>query len=452
MPLDKVLNSRKKLSTQDVIADSKKYSYFSWSVQDDVQPIVYDKAMGSHIWDTEGKKYIDLTSQMICTNIGHSHPHVLDAMKAQMDKLCFCSPSATTEVRARVSKKLANILPGDLNKLFYTLGGADSVENAIKISQMYSGKKKILTRYRSYHGGTYVASNAGGDPRKLNVCEDIPWMVKFHSIDETNSPLYKNMTKEQGDELAFGLLEQTVKYEGADSIAAIILEGYSGSSGIHNPGKKFFQSVRKLCTENNILFIADEVMSGFGRTGEWFGINNYDVIPDIMVMAKGLTSGYAPLGAVATNEKIADHFKDKNFTCGLTYSSHAVSLAACEATLEVYESENLIAQAKEKGEYLQNKFDKLKEKHPMLGHVRGTGLHWCLDFVNKNGEPLSAWNSPMCKEMVQMKTILKDKGLVGLSRWNWIFINPPLNIEVSDLDYIVQCLDEAITEVSKQLH
>ena len=238
MKTSNLLKKQENLSREDIIKLSKDHSYFTWSVQGDVNPVVIDRAQGIYTWDKNGKKYIDLTSQLVLSNVCHSHPHVINRMKEQMDKLCYVAPSHTTEIRAKVAKKLAEIAPGSLCKTYFTLGGADSNENAIKMAQIYTGKKKILSRYRSYHGGTYVASNAGGDPRKHHICESFSFIKHFH-LSDTDSPSFKNLSPQQADELSFELLERTIKFENPNTIAAIILEGYSGSSGVYNPGKLF---------------------------------------------------------------------------------------------------------------------------------------------------------------------------------------------------------------------
>lgn len=438
------LKKQENLTREQIVKLSKNHSYFTWSVQADVNPLVIDKAQGIYVWDKNGKKYIDTTSQLVLSNVGHSHPHVLGRMKEQMEKLCYVAPSHTTEIRAKVAKKLADIAPGSLCKTYFTLGGADSNENAIKMAQIYTGKKKILSRYRSYHGGTYVASNAGGDPRKHNICENFAFVKHFH-LSDTDSPSFKNLTTEQADELSFELLERTIKFENPETVAAIILEGYSGSSGVYNPGKLFWQKVRRLCTKHNILLIADEVMSGFGRTGKWFGVNHYNVTPDMLVMAKGMTSGYAPLGGVMTTKKIADFFETHNIQCGMTYSAHALSLAACLGTLEVYENEKLIKQASLKGEYLKLKLEDLAERYDIIKEVRGTGLHWVIDLQDKNGKPLTPWNKPVNSKMKRIVKKMRNNGLLGLSRWNWIFVNPPLVITTEEIDTIIELLEDSLS-------
>jgi taurine---2-oxoglutarate transaminase len=434
---------RESLTRDQIIQQSKDHSYFTWSVQETVAPLVIDKAQGIYVWDMDGTRYTDLTSQLVLSNIGHSHPHVIKRMHDQMEKVCFVSPAHTTEVRAKVSKKLAEIAPGNLCKTYFTLGGADSNENAIKMAQIYSGKKKVLSRYRSYHGATYVASNAGGDPRKHHICENVPWTSHFHVAD-TDSPTFKNLTAQQADDLSFELLERTLLYENVETVAAIILEGYSGSSGIYNPGKRYWQKVRKLCTDNNILLIADEVMSGFGRTGKWFAVNHYDITPDIITIAKGMTSGYAPLGGVITTKEISNYFDKNMFQCGMTYSSHPLSLAACLGTLEVYEDEKLIEQAALKGEYLLSKLEGLQEKHSIIREIRGTGLHLVIDLQAKDGTPLTPWNKPANEKMKGIVSKMRANGLLGLTRWNWVFVTPPLTITTSEIDQIIDLLDDSL--------
>ncbi len=446
MKVKAIKKTAPKLSAGDKIRkESKEYSFTSWSVQGEINPLLIEKTEGIHLWDSEGNKYIDLTSQLVLSNIGHGNQHVINAMKKQMDKVCFVSPNHTTEIKAKLAKKLAEITPGDLKKTFFTLGGADAVENAMKIAQLYTGKKKIFARYVAYHGGTFAASNVGGDVRRQGICENLPWVRNFHLSHTEGSPLYKGVSKDEGDQRSFELLAETIRFENPNTIAAIILEGYSGSSGIHNPGKKFWQLVRKFCTENNIILIADEVMSGFGRTGKWFGVNNYDVTPDIMVMAKGLTSGYAPLGAVIVNEKISDYFEDHSFNCGLTYSSHSVSLAAALANIEVYEKQKLVKNAETVGKYLEQELKKLQKRKPMISDIRGTGLHMVIELSDKKGNPISEWNKGFSDEMKQIIGKLRANGLIGLCRWNLIFITPPLIVTKKDIDDIIKKLEKALS-------
>jgi taurine--2-oxoglutarate transaminase len=440
---------------QSIVEMNKKYTYFSWSAQSSVDPMPIEKAKGVFIWDYNGKKYFDFASQLILTNIGHGDERVNKAIMDQMQKVHYVQPGYVTDVRGQLGKLLAEVTPGDLCKSFFTLGGAEAVENAMKMARMYTGKQKIITRYRSFHGGTFAAACAGGDPRRFNIEPGVGWIVHMHDPYSYRSPIYKNCTPEEGDMILCDLLEETIRLEGENTVAGVLLEGYSGSSGVIAPSTpKYWERVREICNKYNVVLIADEVMSGFGRTGKWFGIDNYNVVPDIMVMAKGLTSGYLPLGAVTTNEKISKYFDDKMLACGLTYSAHAVSCAAAVATINIYKSDKLIENSAMHGEKLVGKFNKMMEKHQSIGEVRGKGLHWCIELVKnrKTREEMSEWNKPLSKPMAEVSTFLKQNGMSTFVRWNQVYVCPPLCITESELDEGLAIIDKALDITDKACH
>lgn len=430
---------------------NKDYTFASWSAQENFNPALITKAKGVYLWDHKGNRHLDFSSQLVLTNIGHSDQRVLDAMTKQMQDLQYVFPGHASRIRGEVGKKLADITPGDLNKTFFTLGGADANENAIKMARLYTGRDKIVTRYRAYHGGTFIAASAGGDPRRNANRFDADFFVRVLDAYPLRSPLYKGKSKEKGDLLLLETIKETITLEGADSVAAVMMEGYSGSSGVVQPtSKAFWKGLRKFCDEHGILIISDEVMSGFGRTGKWFGCSHWGVNPDIMTMAKGLTSGYAPLGAVSVTKKIAKYF-DKNFlNCGLTYSAHAVSLAAASAVLDIYKKDKIIDKAAKSGKYLKSQLTKLQKKHPSLGEFRGDGMHYCLELVkDKKMTPLSDWNEPLTKQMQAVVKTIKKHRLQVLSRWNWIFVTPPLVASKKELDEGIAILDKVLTEADK---
>ena len=346
------------MEQDEMIKMNKDYTLFTWMAQEKANPVAVAGAKGCYYWDVAGKKYLDFSSMLMLTNIGHGNERVIQAIKDQADILPYIYPVAATQVRGELGKKLAEITPGDLKKSFFTNGGADAIENAIKIARLYTGKTKIITRQRSYHGGTFVAAAAGGDPRRHLNQENPGWVVRIPDPYAYRSPLYAGVTQEVGDAKLIKMIEETIRIEDPNSIAAILLEGYSGSSGIISPSKSFWKSIRKICDDNNILLIDDEVMSGFGRTGKMFGIEHFDVTPDIMVCAKGLTSGYVPLGAVIVSDKIGKHFDKNVLNCGLTYNSHALACAAALATISVYEDDGLVARAAQMGVKLKTKLAK----------------------------------------------------------------------------------------------
>lgn len=432
---------------EDIVELNKKYTYFSWAAQETVNPITVEKAKGIYFWDYQGKRYADFSSQLILSNIGHGDSRVTEAINKQMQSFHYVQPAYATKVRGELGKVLSEITPGDLTKSFFTLGGAEAVENAMKMARLYTGKQKVITRYRSFHGGTFAAASAGGDPRRIPVEPGVGWIVKMHDPYSYRSPIYRNSTPEEGDMILCDLLEETIKMEGADTIAAVLLEGYSGSSGIIAPStSKYWKRVREICDNYNVVLICDEVMSGFGRTGKWFGINHYNVTPDIMVMAKGLTSGYLPLGAVITNNKIADYFDKNMLACGLTYSAHAAACAAALATIEVYKEDKLIENSANLGLKLEKKLQVLSDKHPSIGECRGKGLHWCLELVKnrKTREEMSPWNKPLSRPMLELSQFLKNNGIAAFVRWNQVYICPPLCITEEQLDEGLEIYSKAL--------
>lgn len=439
---------------EDIVEQNKKYTYFSWSAQEAVSPIPVEKAKGIYFWDYNGKRYADCSSQLILTNIGHGDERVNKAIIDQLNQVHYVHPGLVTKVRGELGKLLAEITPGNLCKSFFTLGGAEAIENAMKMARLYTGKQKILTRYRSFHGGTFAAASAGGDPRRIPVEPGVGWIVHMHDPYPYRSPIYKHVTPEEGDMILCDLLEETIRLEGANTVAAVLLEGFSGSSGIMAPSTdKYWKRTREICDKYNVVLICDEVMSGFGRTGKWFGIDNYNVVPDIMVMAKGLTSGYMPLGAVITNDKIAKYFDTNMLACGLTYSAHAVACAAAVATINVYKQDKLIENSANLGEKVQKKLQALQDKHPSIGEVRGKGLHWCIELVKnrKTREEMSEWNKPLSKPMADLAAFLKTNGISAFVRWNQVYFCPPLCITEKEVDEIFAVYTKAFEITDKAI-
>ncbi|HRE47120.1 MAG TPA: aminotransferase class III-fold pyridoxal phosphate-dependent enzyme [Aggregatilineales bacterium] len=434
----------------EIVEQSKAHTLVSWSAQGAWTPIPYERAEGVYVWDMNGKRYLDWSSQLVNVNIGHSHPHVIQAIQEQVAKLTYVEPSGTTEPRARLGALLAEITPGTLTKTLFSNGGTDGIENAMKAARLFTGRPKILTRYRSYHGGTFGAATAGGDPRRLANEPGIPGIVRFPDPYSYRSPAYRGRTQEEGDLVIADMIEEIIQMEGPEYCAAILLEGYSGSSGVMQPSATFWTRIGELCRKYGILLIADEVMSGFGRTGEWFGINHYpDVTPDILVFAKGITSGYIPLGGTILSAKIAEYFDKNTLWAGLTYSAHALACAAGVANIEVYQSENLISRSAAMGKVLRQKLTDLAEKHPCVGEIRGTGLHQVLEIVKDrhSREPMSEYNKPLSDPMKTVAAALKANGLSTLVRWNMIFNCPPLIISEAQIDEGIAILDAALSQI-----
>ncbi|MBL0152803.1 MAG: aminotransferase class III-fold pyridoxal phosphate-dependent enzyme [Chitinophagaceae bacterium] len=431
---------------QDIIQDNLDHTLFSWSKQKGIVPIAVKHAEGVYLYDYDGKRHIDFSSGLMNVNIGHGNQRVTDAVVKQMQEVAYVTPSCVTRVRGELGKKLAEICPGDLNKAFFTLCGATSIENAIKLARLYTGRHKILTRYQSYHGASYGAMSASGDPRRLPmdtqqspnfVHFDLPYLYRFEYGEE-------NFLKE-----TVASLERVIAYEGPANIAAILLEGESGSSGCLKYPVGYLKAVREICNKHGILLIMDEVMSGFGRTGKWFGFENHGIVPDMIAMAKGLTCGYLPFGCLMVSDKISAKFDDTVLSLGLTYSAHPVSCAAALETLKIYEDDGLIANAAAMGRYVEAEVEKLKAKHPSIGDFRNTGLLGCIELVKnrKTKEPMAPFNAGAADMAVMNKVAakIKELGMYTFVRWSYIFIAPPLIVTKEQIDEGLAIISEAIS-------
>lgn len=438
-----------KLPDSKILQQSLEHSFWTWSAQGSVSPIPVTRAKGVYFWDADGKRYLDLNSQLMCVNIGHGDDRVIDAIANQARELPYVAPSLTTKPRAILGKMLAEITPGDLNTFFYTLGGAEANENAIKIARAYTGKHKILARYRSYHGATAGAMSLTGDPRRLawepNLMSGV---VHFLDPYRYRSTFHKDKAEISEAEFTqdyINHLEEIITYEGADTIAAIIIETVTGTNGILIPPEGYLQGIREICDRNDILLICDEVMSGFGRTGEWFAVDNWGVVPDLMTMAKGLTSAYAPLGAVAMRDKIAEHFDNQVFYGGLTYNSHPISLAAAIANINVMKEDRIIENVKKMGAVLRQHLNDLGEKHKSVGEVRSIGLFSAIEVVKnrETREPMAPYNGTS-PEMTKVKEFLLDNGVFTFIHWNVILVNPPLIINEQQLEEGISIIDQAL--------
>src|SRR3982075_2536539 len=353
----------------------RRHTLFEWSAQAAVEPIPVGRAKGIYFWTPEGKRFIDFNSQLMCVNIGHGDERVVRAINEQAAALPYANPFMATETRARLSVKLAEITPGDIDAFFFTNGGAEANENAIRIARMFSGRHKIAARYRSYHGGTAGALTLTGDPRRWAAEPGIPGVFRipdfYHGIQKGSDTT----------EDVLGLTEEILELEGPKTIAAIIVEPVVGTNGILVPPDGYMQGLRTLCDKHGILLIADEVMAGFGRTGEWFSVDHWKVVPDLISMAKGLTSAYVQLGAVGMRRQIADHFEKNVFFGGLTYNSHPLACAAALATIAVYEEDSLIENARNMGAVMRLLLDDLQRRHPSVGATRNIGLFGIVELV-----------------------------------------------------------------------
>jgi len=424
----------------------KEYIVHSWSVQSALDPLVITQTKGVHMWDENGKRYIDMTSQLMNQNIGHQHPKVVQAIKDQADKLCFVAPGVAYESRSLLGKALAEVTPGDLKRFFFTLSGADANENAVKIARMYTKKWKIITRYRSYHGATYGAIALTGDPRRPPVEPAMPGVVRVfdpYCYRCSFGLAYPGCNLKCADSI-----EEVIQYETPETVAAVLVESVVGSNGLIVPPDGYMQRLREICTRNDVLLIADEVMSGFGRTGKWFAVDNWGVVPDMITMAKGLTSGYVPLGAVAISRKIMDVLDKQMLWAGLTYNAHPLACGAAIATLKVYEEDKMFANAVAMGGVIRKETDAMKDRHKSVGDARGLGLFWALELVKnkKTREPLVKWNAMGADAAVakEINKRLLAGGVYTTVRWNYLFIAPPLCIREAELREGLKVIDQAL--------
>ena len=437
------------LPNDQILPLMREHGFWTWSAQDKVNPISVECAKGVYFWDTDGKRYLDFNSTTMCINIGHGDERVINAMKAQLDELPFAGPPMATKIRALAGKVLAEITPEGINHFLFTLGGADANENAIKLARAYTGRHKILARYRSYHGATAGAMALTGDPRKHEWEPNImPGVVHFLDPYRYRSTFHRtnpNISEAEFSQDYLNHLEEIIQYEGAGTIAAIIIETVTGTNGVIIPPEGYMQGLRQICDKYGIMLIADEVMAGFGRTGAWFAVDNWDVRPDLITMAKGLTSAYAPLGAVGMTDAIAAHFDKKTFRSGLTYTAHPVSLAAMVANIRVLQEDKLVEHAASLGSSLSRHLSKLKEKHLSVGDIRSIGLFGILELV-KNREtkkPMTPWDSSSAK-MDALKNYCREKGLFIYTHWHTVLIIPPLIITEEQLAEGFAILDEAL--------
>ena len=432
---------------QKIIQDNLDYTLFSWSKQKGIAPIAVKYGEGVYLYDYEDKRYIDFSSGLMNVNIGHGNQRITDAVVKQMQEISYVTPSCVTKVRGDLGKKLAEISPGNLTKTLFTVCGATAIENAIKLARLYTGRHKIITRYRAFHGSSYGAMTAGGDPRKLPAdAQQAPNFVHVEDPFCYRCPFGQEFGKCQYECVSH--IQRVIEFEGPENVAAILMEGESGSSGCIKYPPDYFKKLRAICDKYGILLIADEVMSGFGRTGKWFGIDNHGVVPDMIATAKGLTSGYLPFGALIVSDTIAKHFDDKVLWLGLTYSAHPVGCAAALETLQIYEDDNLIENAAVMGKYIEKRVGEMKAQHPSIGDFRNTGLLGCIELVKNRTtkEPMAPFNAKPDEMVIMYKVAakIKELGMYTFVRWNYIFIAPPLIITKKQVDEGLEIISEAI--------
>jgi len=427
------------LSGEEIVALCRQYTLYDWMAQSAADPIPVDTAKGVYFYTPDGKRYIDFNSQLMSVNAGHGDRRIIEAIKRQADKLAFANPFMAHEPRALLGKKLAELLPGDIDKVFFTLGGAEANENAVKLARAVTGRYKIVSRYRSYHGATGAAMAMTGDPRRWP--NDLGTSGVVHVLDPYHGPQREVDSAEE----SLRYLEETIQLEGPNTIAAFFLETVTGTNGVLIPPDGYLQGVRDLCDRYGILMVCDEIMSGFGRTGAWFAVNHWNVVPDIITMAKGLTSSYVPLGAVGMRPRVAQHFEKNVFFGGLTYNSHPLACAAALGAIQAYEEDDMIGNAKRMGELMKRHHEALRAKHPCIGLTRSIGLFGILELVRdrKTMEPLAPFNGTS-DEMKAISKDFREHGLYTFVRWHTIMTNPPLCINEDELAEGFAIIDRAL--------
>jgi taurine--2-oxoglutarate transaminase len=432
---------------QQIVEDAKRYVLYSWSVQDAINPIAVVGGEGRYFWDYDGKRYLDFASQLVNLSLGHQHPRIVAAIKEQADQLATIGPPMASESRSKLGRLLAEVTPGDLAMSFFTNGGAEANENAIKLARWYTGRHKIVARFRSYHGATGGAITLTGDPRRWHAEPGLPGVVRMLDPYTYRCPA----GHPDPCPVCTGAphLEEILQYEGPQTVAAVILETVVGTNGVIPPPDGYLQSIREACDRHGILLIFDEVMAGFGRTGKWFACENWDVVPDILTVAKGINSGYVPLGAMIVRQQIADWVRDKYFAGGLTYSGHPLACASAVASIETFRDEGIVEHAAELGPQFEERLRGLADKHPSIGEVRGLGCFWGVELVRnrETREPLVPFNAAGADfaPVAQMAKAALDRGLYLMTHWNVVMVCPPLNITLDELDEGIAILDEALS-------
>jgi taurine---2-oxoglutarate transaminase len=427
----------------------RRHVFHSWSAQGSLDPMVVTKADGPHIWDARGNRLLDFTSQLVYTNMGHQHPRIVAAIQEQASALCTVAPSAANGTRSEAARLIASHTPGDLDRVFFTNGGADANEHAIRMARLHTGRHKVLSRYRSYHGGTHLAVNVTGDPRRWASDNGSTGTVHFFGPYLYRSA-FAATTREEECARALEHLEQVVALEGPQTIAAIMLESIPGTAGIMVPPPGYLTGVREICDRNGIVLITDEVMAGFGRSGRWFAVEHDNVVPDLLTFAKGVNSGYVPLGGVAISDRIHETFLDRAYPGGLTYSGHPLACAAVVATIRAMEDEGTIAHAADLGtDVFGPALATLAEKHEWIGDVRGTGVFWALELVRDRTtrEPLAPYGVN-ASELGAVVAACKRRGMLPFVTANRIHLVPPINIGADHVREAIGILDDALTEVA----
>ena len=438
-------------TTADPAAGARTYQldrahvFHSWSAQALISPMVISRAEGCHVWDHEGRQYLDFSSQLVNVNIGHQHPKVVKAIQDQAARLCTIAPQHANDQRSEAARLIAELAPGDLDKVFFTNGGADAIENAVRMARLHTGRHKVLTTYRSYHGNTATAIQMTGDPRRWPNDGGATGVVHFFGPYAYRSPFWSD-GPEQECVRALEHLEQVVAFEGPGTIAAIVLETIPGTAGVLVPPEGYLAGVRDICDRHGIVYVADEVMAGFGRAGEWLAVDRWGITPDLIAFAKGSNSGYVPLGGVVISEPIAATFAERVFPGGLTYSGHPLACAAVVASITAMREEGIVDNARRIGEeVLGPGLRELATRHPSVGEARGLGVFWALDLVTSKTtrEPLAPYGGTSAA-MTELVAACRARGLLPFANFNRLHVVPPCTITDAEAKEGLAILDEAL--------
>jgi len=426
---------------------------YGWQRQDLKAPAIFDSGHGIYLWDSEKNKYMDFGSGQINVNIGYGHPHVLSAISEQMQRTTYMVPSFPTEARIRLASLVAKHAPGDLKYVFFTNSGSEAIESALKIARAVTGRQKIYSAWQSYHGTTAGASGISGDPRRAYAEPSIPGLNKFHYASCYRCPFGQKGPPGCNFACLHSLRSQII-HDGPETIAAIVLEPIVGTSGLYVPPQAFVQGIRKLCDDYGILLICDETMCGWGRTGRWFACEHFGIVPDILVTAKGITSGYVPLGAVVMRPPIRDHFLSRGFVAGLTNEAHPLACAAGIANVEVYEDEELVARSESRGNFLYDRLCQLKERHPSIGDIRGKGVFACIELTSNREDrtPLAGHRDHVMNISRELSRQLFELGVIVIAKWDFLFVAPALVVTEAEIDSAIEKIDHVLMHTDALVH
>jgi taurine--2-oxoglutarate transaminase len=436
-----------------VKADDTAHVFHSWSAQALIDPLPIASALGSYFTDYDGKRYLDFSSQLVNVNIGYQHPKLVAAIQEQAARLCTIQPSFANDARSEAARLISELAPGDLNRVFFTNGGAEATENALRMARLHTGRFKVLAAYRSYHGATAGAIAMTGEPRRWASEPGLPGVVRYFGPYPYRSAFYST-SPEQETERALAHLRDLITFEGPNTVAALILETVVGTNGILVPPPGYLAGVRALCDEFGIVMIADEVMAGFGRCGEWFALDHWDVTPDLIAFAKGVNSGYVPLGGVLINDAINETFQQRSYPGGLTYSGHPLACASAVASINIFKEEGIVEHARSLGtDAIGPALTKLAENHPSVGEVRGLGVFWAVELVRnrETREPLVPFNAagPDAAPINEVAAACKQRGLWPMIAGNRVHVVPPCTTSADEISEGVAILDEALLIADK---